>query len=59
MAARKQTHTEYDQEVGKILVLSVTFKKPHKKASMVFKSVNGPAPEYLSSKFIGRPDNIP
>ena len=31
MAARKQTHTEYDQEVGKILVLSVTFKKPQKK----------------------------
>ena len=32
MAARKQTHmyTEYDQEVGKILVLSVTFKKPQK-----------------------------
>ena len=28
MAARKQTHTEYDQEVGKILVLTVTFKKP-------------------------------
>ena len=30
MAARKQTHTEYDQEVRKILVLSVTFKKPQK-----------------------------
>ena len=26
---------------------------------MVFKSLNGPAPEYLSSKFIGRPDNTP
>ena len=58
MAARKQTHAEYDQEVGKILVLSVTFKKPQKSLN-VFKSVNGPAPEYLSSKFISRPDNIP
>ena len=28
MAARKQTHTEYDQDIGEILVLSVTFKKP-------------------------------
>ena len=38
MAARKQTHTEYDQEVGKILVLTVTFKKPQKKPQ---KSLNG------------------
>ena len=49
MAARKKTHTEYDQVVAWHSI----------KASMVCKSHNGPAPEYLSSKFIGRPDNTP
>lgn len=41
MAARKQTHTEYDQEVGKILVLSVTFKKPQKASKKPQKGLNG------------------
>ena len=57
-AARTLTHSNYDANAD-FLIQQLGWKKLHSqrsihKAVMIYKSVNGLAPDYLSSKFLDR-----
>ena len=62
-ALRVLTNTCYDADANQLLkelgwVDNLEFRRQKLKAEMVYKSLNGLAPNYLSSKFIQRSDVI-
>ena len=62
-AARALTFSNYDADASQLFEnlnwKNLSTQRDIHKALLVFKSLNGLAPEYLSSKFIGRSNTIP
>ena len=62
-AARALTFSKYDADASQLFEnlnwKNLSTQRDIHKASLVFKSLNGLAPEYLSSKFIGRSNTTP